>query len=120
MYIWNENGESLIPAGTIIPDTLWLLPGEPLQGMEELAELARRQHPEIRKLEGKIQQLEVEERLYRELLKPIVNVEYSYLNVPGNMFSEVSEKLTDNYKLGVDFSFLSRIISFSEKATLLL
>lgn len=105
LYIWNERGESLIPAGAIIPDTLWQLPGEPLQGMEELAELARRQHPEIRKLEGKIQQLEVEERLYRELLKPLVNVEYSYLNVPGNMFSEVSEKFTDNYKVGIDFSF---------------
>lgn len=105
LYLWDEEGKPLLPAAGIIPETIWQTAGEPLEALDALSEIARSQHPEIRKLEGKVQQLELEGRLYQELLKPLVNVQYSYLNVPGSMFSEVSDRFTDNYKLGVDFSF---------------
>lgn len=105
LYLWDEEGRPIFPAEGTVPETIWKPAAEPLQAMEVLADLARIQHPEIRKLEGKMQQLELQERLYRELLKPLVNVQYSYLNVPGNMISEVNERFSDNYKLGIDFSF---------------
>lgn len=107
LYLWGEEGVPLIPAAGLMPDTLWeVRAAEPLQPMEVLADLALNQHPEVRKLQNKMQQLEVEEGLYRELLKPLVNINYNYLNMPGNMFSELSgSTFTENYKLGVDFSF---------------
>lgn len=105
MFLWDEEGQPLRPSGRIVPEALWQLSDEPLEAMEMLADLAQRQHPDIRKLEGKMQQLEVEERLYRELLKPLVNVQYSYLNVPSSMMSEINYSFKENYKLGVDFSF---------------
>ncbi len=105
LYLWDEEGTPLMPGPTIVPEALWQLEDVPLQSLEALTEIAGRQHPDIRKLENKIQQLEVEERLYRELLKPLVNVNYNYLTLPANGFSEVTNNYRNNYKLGVDFSF---------------
>lgn len=105
LYLWDEEGKPLRPGSRLIPETIWEIEEVPLQSLEALSDLAGRQHPEIRKLENKLQQLEVEERLFRELLKPMINLNYNYLNVPRNAFDEISYTYTKNYKLGVDFSF---------------
>ena len=105
LYLWDEEGNPLMPGARLVPESIWELEEDALQPLEVLAELAGRQHPEIRKLENKLQQLEVEERLFRELLKPLINVNYNYLSMPGSMFEELSYTYTKNYKLGVDFSF---------------
>lgn len=106
LYLWSEEGVPLVPAPGLVPEELTQLRAVPLQTLEELAELSRELHPELRKLSVKLQQLEASERLYRELLKPLINVEYNYLNRPNQLLSEASSQVfSENYKLGVDFSF---------------
>lgn len=105
-YLWDEEGNPLMVAEGVAPDTLWARGIERLESLEILSELARRHHPEIRKLLTKQEQLEVQEDLYQELLKPNLNLQYNYLTLPNGMASEFSQqRLTQNYKLGVDFSF---------------
>jgi outer membrane protein TolC len=106
VYLWNEEGEPLMPAESIIPEEITQLQAMPLQPFEELASLTPDIHPELRKLNVKLQQIEASERLYRELLKPLVNVQYNYLNQPSQLLSEVGPQIfSENYKLGINFSF---------------
>ena len=73
--------------------------------LEELIQLSRKNHPEIRKLNVKLEQLELDNRLAREFMKPKFDVSYYLLDQPftpegiNNSFA-----WNDNYKLGVDFS----------------
>lgn len=74
--------------------------------LEELTETARKNHPEIRKLNVKLNQLELDQRLAREFMKPKLDVSYYLLNQPFSPEgSQRSFSFDDNYKLGVDFSF---------------
>ena len=84
----------------LIPDQ-FVLSQEMLQG---LADNARLNHPDLNKLEIKIQQHEVERKLAAEYLKPQLNLNYYALNQPLNPNGEFSTDFQDNYKLGVDFS----------------
>lgn len=74
-------------------------------GLAELALEARANHPELRKLNVKVQQLEVERKLARENLKPQLNLSYYFLNQPFDPDWNSSFQIGENYKLGVDFSF---------------
>lgn len=73
--------------------------------LEALVEQAKANHPALRKLKTKLQQLDNERRLASEFLKPKLELSYFMLDQPlspegiaGNFtFSE-------NYKLGVDFA----------------
>jgi len=73
--------------------------------LEELINHARINHPELQKLDLKLQQLELDKRLAREYMKPKLDISYYMLNQPFNPVEfDPSINLTDNYKLGVDFS----------------
>jgi outer membrane protein TolC len=79
-----------------------------LEGLSEMISFARQNHPEIIKLDMKIRQLEVQQRLNRENLKPQIDVRYNFLNEPtsiGLQTSEGESVFINDYKLGVDFSF---------------
>lgn len=77
---------------------------------EKLLDQATQQHPDIRKLAFKQQQLTIEERYRRALLRPKVSVEASLLS-RGPLSPVLSDGSsaydlgTDNYKIGVDFLF---------------
>jgi outer membrane protein TolC len=74
--------------------------------VDDLISRAELNHPEIQKLGFKLQELEVLNRLYREFLKPEVNLEYGFLNepiVPHNENNGLS--FDDNLKFQLDFSF---------------
>ena len=73
--------------------------------LQVLAENARINHPELKKIEVKIHQLEAERRLAVENLKPRLNLNYYAINQPINTEGGVSFAFYDNYKLGIDFSF---------------
>ncbi len=68
-------------------------------------------HPELRQLRLKQSQLEVKERLKRELFKPNLRVSYNFLgdgfNLGGNGTDDfnANQLLTENYKFGVKFSY---------------
>jgi outer membrane protein TolC len=73
--------------------------------LEELISEANVNHPELRKLNLKIQQLELDRRLASEYMKPRVNVSYYMLNQPFNPEGITNSFVwNDNYKLGIDFS----------------
>lgn len=83
------------------PDTWTLTP----EGLKVLADQARVNHPELKKIEVKIYQLEVERKLAAEYLKPQLNLNYYAINQPINPQGDVSFIIDDNYKIGIDFSF---------------
>jgi outer membrane protein len=75
--------------------------------LQSLLNQARNQHPEIQKLNVKIDQLRIEERFRREMLKPVFNANFNliadgFTNKPNvdyaNSFSP------NNHKLGFEFA----------------
>lgn len=83
------------------PDTWTLTP----EGLKALADQARINHPELKKIEIKIYQLEVERKLAAEYLKPQLYLNYYAVNKPINPGGDFYFALGDNYKIGVDLSF---------------
>lgn len=81
---------------------LWLMTAS---GLEELSNQAKASHPELKKLNVKLQQLEVERKLAAEYLKPQLNLNYYLLNQPFDPEWNTSLQFTDDYKFGIDFSF---------------
>ncbi len=73
--------------------------------LKELADHARTNHPELKKIDVKIMQLETERRLAAEYLKPQLNLNYYVINQPVKPDGDYSFIADDNYKLGIDFSF---------------
>ncbi len=73
--------------------------------LKELADHARTNHPELKKIDVKIMQLETERRLAAEYLKPQLNLNYYVINQPVKPDGDFSFIADDNYKLGIDFSF---------------
>lgn len=102
VHIWNTEG---MPAE--LPE--WAMPEQtphqdlPLFPIDELLAFAEKNHPELVKNRLKLDQLDLERRLARENLKPVVNLKYNYLlqatqtNIPINDLPGFS----NNYKLGV-------------------
>ena len=80
----------------------WLITPDTLKA---LADQARINHPELRKIEVKIYQLEAERKLAAEYLKPQLNVNYYAVNQPINPNGDISFAIDDNYKFGLDLSF---------------
>lgn len=81
---------------------LWLMTAS---GLEELSNQAKARHPELQKLNVKLQQLEVERKLAAEYLKPQLNLNYYLLNQPFDPEWNTSLQFTEDYKLGIDFAF---------------
>lgn len=105
VMLWDSLGNPVdadarwVPVLTMDP---WAITTE---GLKELADQARVNHPELRKIEVKINQLEAERRLAAEYLKPQLNLNYYAINQPFNPAGTYSFEPGDSYKLGIDFSF---------------
>lgn len=78
-YLWDEKGNPLELPENALPQAS---PAERIDGtkLNQLLEMARQRHPEIQKLGFKSQQLRIDERLGREMLKPRFDVGISSLN----------------------------------------
>ncbi len=106
-HLWNSEDEPLeLPEG-IIPARR---PDMDLteSTLEELYVFARQNHPELRKVTFKLEQLDIERKLAREMLKPVINLKYNFLaqTVGSGGNNEFNMPFfRNNYKLGVDFSF---------------
>ncbi|MBX2961049.1 MAG: TolC family protein [Cyclobacteriaceae bacterium] len=104
-YLWDSLGNPVALKEDMVPvlkrDMLVLSPGE----LNELTEQARKNHPELQKLSITLLQLENERRLATEFLKPRFDVNYVLLNQPFDPEFNTNFRLTQNYRLGVDFSF---------------
>jgi len=83
--------------------------------LQALQDSARFNHPELVKLDNKIQQLEIEQRLNREFLKPEINLKYNFLTKPTGEASTlpngngngngVEGFFMNDYKMGAEFMF---------------
>jgi outer membrane protein TolC len=111
-YLWGEDDTPLeLPevisperfgAGQIAPDETTL---------QRLRDLAQANHPELRKLVFKNEQLGIERRFLRDRFKPNLRLNYNFLSSPtGNggaiLPSDVNMAfLRNNYKWGFEFSY---------------
>ena len=106
-YLWGENEEPLEVTDAMAPQLDFLFYETPEAAeVDSLLSQALTQHPELRKINLKLTQLGIAERLAKENLKPRVDLNFNLINQPiGNLgdFQEVT--LRDNYKFGVAFEF---------------
>ncbi len=106
-YLWDENDTPLEIPETVVPndfDATQRVLGE--SALDTLLARARQAHPELRKLNLKIRQLEVEERFRRDLLKPTIRADYNLLSsAPVQTDAVDMAFLRNNYKFGAYFSF---------------
>lgn len=77
--------------------------------LDQLLEAARQRHPELLKLNLKRRQLQLDERLNRDMLKPALNLEaaalYKGFSLNGAETNTGFSRLNDNYKLMIDLYF---------------
>lgn len=104
-YLWDSVGSPVMLDMTWVPvlpeASFHLTPAD----LTALAEQARQNHPELKKLSVKINQLEVDRRLAVEFLKPRLDLNYYFINQPLNPEGTASFTPLEDYKFGVDFSF---------------
>lgn len=73
--------------------------------LQALVDQAKENHPEIKKLSLKLRQLQYDQRLAAEYLKPKFSLSYYMLNQPLSPNGEQTPlTFNDNYKFGFDFS----------------
>ncbi len=106
IHLWAENDTPLEINDLTIPlnqEEIWVVPSD--SSISKIVNWAMENHPEIQKLQTKQEQLKVEERWNKESLKPELSISYSLIDAPVNYNGFESPQFTDNYKLGMDFSF---------------
>jgi outer membrane protein TolC len=104
-YLWDSLANPLalsLAWAPVRPEINWSLTTADLQLLKEQAQL---NHPELRKLSVKLEQLEVDRKLAVEYIKPKLDASYTWLNQPFDPEWNTSFSIGDNYKLGVDFAF---------------
>ncbi len=106
-YLWNEGNEpvqlpaQIAPARVQQDDDILAL-----TTLEELRQRAKLNHPELIKLNVRIDQLGVERSLAKEYLKPKLNANYYFINQPLSPTGTLDAfAFNSNYRLGFDFSF---------------
>lgn len=96
-----EIAENTLPASDSFND--WIIPAD--TSIQTLLDWSARNHPEIKKYESKISQLEVQEKWNKESFKPEIDLSYSLIDAPLDINGTSSPEWTESYKLGLDFSF---------------
>lgn len=103
-YLWDSLANPLVLSpilAPVRPEENWSLTKGAL---EELKVQAKENHPEIKKLSLKLNQLEVERKLAVEFLKPTLDASYTFLNQPFDPRWNSSFNFGEDYKFGIDFS----------------
>ncbi|GAB2774185.1 TolC family protein [Rhabdobacter roseus] len=107
-HLWGESEQPLELPETAVPQSTLGRVIEPAE-LNDLILLARQRHPEIIKYDFKRQQLQIDERLGREMLKPSLNVNAAAL-YQGRFFNGQETRtgipyLNNNYKLSFDLYY---------------
>lgn len=100
-YVWGKNNEPLEISENVVPPPLASFYVDDVQ-LQTLLTQAKANHPEIRKLMLKNDQLLIEERFQREFFKPRIDLSYNFINTPKYDLGELGVIRTNN-KIGVDF-----------------
>jgi outer membrane protein TolC len=102
-HLWGDAGEPLEIADNQIPSTS--IQNENALSSEELILFANENHPELIKLSYKLKQLEIQRKLAREMLKPVINVNYNLLQLDGRLDNTLPSFFDNNYKWGFNVAF---------------
>ncbi|MEM8895717.1 MAG: TolC family protein [Bacteroidota bacterium] len=104
-HLWSPDNQPVELSENVVPSISvgneFLSTGE----LQTLLEVAKVQHPEIRKINAKYSQFEIEQRLNREMLKPQLNFNYNFLRQEGASNAGNEFFFDDNYKFGLEFAF---------------
>lgn len=104
-YLWDSLNQPLELSRQFAPvldrDVIGITDKE----LDQLLNLARKNHPELQKLDVKLQQLDVDRKLAAEFVKPKLDLSYYLLDQPFHPEWNSSLKPGENYKFGVDFHF---------------
>lgn len=104
-HLWSEEGVPLELQDNARPEAVRMETIHDYE-LERLLELARSNHPELRKLELKNQVLQIDQRLARANMLPRLDVGYYLLDQPLDSKGDQTDVAFDeNYKVGVNFSF---------------
>ena len=105
-YLWNNGNVPLEILDSTLPETesLWEQDGmQIVDSLNILQDNYNVNHPELLLYDYKLNDLEIERRLYREDLKPDIRISYSPLMAGGSgLFNELN---IGDYKLGASFSY---------------
>lgn len=102
-FLWTENLEPLEIPENVIPSTQgWEI--EPIQrdSLNSLLTLASENHPELTKIDVKIQQLEIQRRYYSDLFLPKIRLNLNVLQTgfaPPEAYNP--QFIDDNHKVGI-------------------
>lgn len=102
-FLWYENNTPVTLTGNTVPENLNLdtvvndLSNLDMQSLDSIANL----HPNILVYKYKLKQLEIEQKLKREKLKPNFNVKYN----PIQSTNSIGQNFLNNYKYGVSIEF---------------
>lgn len=105
-YLWDAEEQPLQLSNTVAP-VLVQSDGELLSvtTLEELSLQAKQNHPELTKLNVKLDQLEIDRRLAAEYIKPKLDLSYNFLNQPITPTGDFqSFTFLNDYKFGLDFA----------------
>lgn len=107
-YLWTENNTPLEITSEVIPSSSVLENGiiQP-DSLENLTNVARRNHPELMKLRVKQEQLDIERKYLADKFKPKINLEYNLIQkgFPVDNTAFDGAFFSNNYKFGFAFSF---------------
>ena len=111
-FLWYEGEAPVEATARLRPPVLEeLQPELPALRPEAIWRSASLSHPEIRRYEVKLNQLEVSRKLAAEQLKPRLDVEYNFLSDGGDFLynsgegSGFNNLVAQNYKWGLSFDF---------------
>lgn len=105
-YLWSEQFVPLELAPNMVPELEVNALFEEEVSLDSLVRQALSMHPDLRKLDLKLGQLDIDKRLAKENLKPRIDLNYNFINAPINPSGEsLGLSFNDNYKFGVAFEF---------------
>jgi outer membrane protein TolC len=109
-FLWTENTTPALLPDSIFPqpiDSSFLRASldAPLENLDVLLAQINTSHPVINQYELKLRQLDIERKLKKENLKPVLNINYNLLS-PGffNYTIPDNRVFTNYYKFGFNFS----------------
>ena len=104
-FLWEEGQRPLVLNNNVIPQEM---NNSILNSLSDSISIEFQntvlQHPELIAAQIDQEQLELDLRMAKEMLKPLLNVKYNPLIVVSND-NPINRSMIDNYKLGIEFSY---------------
>jgi len=104
-YLWSAQELPVQLSPWVVPvldSDAQIMPSQ--ETLQELVALAQQNHPDLRKLSLKLDQLEVDRKLAAEYLKPRLDLTYGFVNRPFGPSMYQASAFGNDYKFGADFS----------------